>query len=199
MTKCWSEGELRAYLDRELPDGEMDAVRRHLAECAGCTQASSALAARAARISVMMEGLTVPMTSPAPLRMAPSRGHTAYWKWAGVSMALAAAAMVMFLLLPGRTRPAPLHRPPAPARQIAQPDAEIAAAVPARPGPPAPVRRPRPASHKPPQRSSDEFLALDDEPFETGVVMRVALGSGDSQADVIFDSDGRPRAFRPVR
>jgi hypothetical protein len=29
--------------------------------------------------------------------------------------------------------------------------------------------------------------------------MRVALGGGDLQADVIFDSQGRPRAIRPIR
>jgi hypothetical protein len=42
------------------------------------------------------------------------------------------------------------------------------------------------------------YLALDDEPIDTGTVMRVALASG-AEADVIVDSEGRPRAIRAVR
>jgi hypothetical protein len=42
----------------------------------------------------------------------------------------------------------------------------------------------------------DYYLALDDEPIETGVVMRVALGPAEVPADVIFDQEGRARAIR---
>jgi hypothetical protein len=41
-------------------------------------------------------------------------------------------------------------------------------------------------------------MALDEEPIDTGLVMRVALPSG-MQADVIVDGDGRARAIRPVQ
>jgi hypothetical protein len=40
------------------------------------------------------------------------------------------------------------------------------------------------------------FLALDDEPFEVGVVRRVALGPEEVPADVVFGPDGRARAIR---
>ncbi len=36
MTECWSEGTLRAYLDRELPSEEMQRVAAHLGECTVC-------------------------------------------------------------------------------------------------------------------------------------------------------------------
>jgi hypothetical protein len=42
------------------------------------------------------------------------------------------------------------------------------------------------------------FLALDDEPFEVGVVRRVALGPEEIPADVVFSPDGHPRAIRLV-
>ena len=50
---------------------------------------------------------------------------------------------------------------------------------------------------KPPQ--VQYYLALDDEPIDTGVVMRVALDGTGIQADVIFDAEGRPRAIRTVK
>ena len=36
MKACWTEGELRAYLDRELPANDRDSVAAHLAECGEC-------------------------------------------------------------------------------------------------------------------------------------------------------------------
>jgi hypothetical protein len=42
------------------------------------------------------------------------------------------------------------------------------------------------------------FLALDDEPIETGIVVRVALGEAEIPADVIFGTDGRAHAIRLV-
>jgi hypothetical protein len=53
--------------------------------------------------------------------------------------------------------------------------------------------RRQPARARPP---ADYYLALDDDPIETGVVMRVALGPAEVPADVIFDQDGRARAIR---
>jgi hypothetical protein len=65
----------------------------------------------------------------------------------------------------------------------------------------APVRtaRPKPATPgAPPQ--TDSYLALDDDPIDVGIVMRVALDSAAAvQADVIFDAEGRARAIRPVK
>ena len=33
MTHCWPQGALRAYLDGELPAGDMQRVAAHLGEC----------------------------------------------------------------------------------------------------------------------------------------------------------------------
>ncbi|MGO9258088.1 MAG: zf-HC2 domain-containing protein [Bryobacteraceae bacterium] len=61
---------------------------------------------------------------------------------------------------------------------------------------PRPMRRAFPAA---PQRATlAGFVALDDDPIDAGVVMRVALAEGRMQADVIYSQDGRPRAIRLV-
>src|SRR5205085_1072274 len=44
--------------------------------------------------------------------------------------------------------------------------------------------------------AAQPFVALDDEPIETGVVMRVGTESGGFQADVIVGPDGRAHAIR---
>src|SRR5207253_3209316 len=56
MTNCWSEGALRACLDRELTADEMEAVGAHLCECSACDALYAEFAARAARVSELMEG-----------------------------------------------------------------------------------------------------------------------------------------------
>ena len=47
MTQCWSEGELRAYLDGELPPRDMDRLAAHLRECAACGGLCAELEVRA--------------------------------------------------------------------------------------------------------------------------------------------------------
>jgi hypothetical protein len=42
------------------------------------------------------------------------------------------------------------------------------------------------------------FVALDDEPFDSGVIMRVDVKPGNLQADIVFGPDGRAHAFRLV-
>ena len=49
MRRCWSEGALRAYLDRELPPEDMERVAAHLGECPRCEACRTELAGRAAR------------------------------------------------------------------------------------------------------------------------------------------------------
>jgi hypothetical protein len=64
---------------------------------------------------------------------------------------------------------------------------------------PVKVARAKSTHHQKPAET-DYYLALDDEPIDMGVVMRVALDSAASvQADVIFDAEGRPRAIRPLK
>jgi hypothetical protein len=42
------------------------------------------------------------------------------------------------------------------------------------------------------------FIALDNEPIDAGLVVRVSMGPNNVQADVIVSADGRARAYRLV-
>jgi hypothetical protein len=192
MTQCWPEGALRAYLDGELPTEDMQQVAAHLGECRVCDGLHREVAARAAHVSALMEllperGEAMPRPAGVPRRRA---------NWIGVAVALAAGLVVAAYLLPDRhprealVRPAPTPAPPA--------VAAAAAVTPARaeaPEPPAPrrPRRVRPAAPEPAY-----FVALDDEPFESGVIMRMDVKPGNVQADIVFGTDGRAHAFRLV-
>ena len=59
---------------------------------------------------------------------------------------------------------------------------------------------PQPQAPAPPKTANlnRPFVALDNEPIDTGLVVRVALGPEQVQADVIIAPDGRPRAYRLV-
>jgi hypothetical protein len=52
--------------------------------------------------------------------------------------------------------------------------------------------RPNPAPH------ADYFLRLDDEPIETGTLVRVGAENGDVQAELILGPDGRAHAIRVI-
>jgi len=201
MRECWDEGGLRAYLDRELPLEEMTRIAVHVGGCAECHARYNELAGRAARVAALMETLEV---RPVVLPAAP-----AHRRWmqrprpvATAILALAAAAALAFVMLAKRTEaPKPELAPHvAPHAAPARPVMEQAAA-PSGAGPwPAlssPPRAKSPRRVKPPQ--VQYYLALDDEPIDTGVVMRVALDGTGVQADVIFDAEGRPRAIRTVK
>jgi predicted anti-sigma-YlaC factor YlaD len=87
MTNCWSEGALRAYLDRELSTADMKAVAAHLGECSACDALCTELAGRAARVFALLEALPEPKI--VPIRPAPSRAPSR-WLWPGAAVALAA-------------------------------------------------------------------------------------------------------------
>ncbi len=192
MRQCLQEGELRAWLDGELPAGEKQGVEQHLAECAKCAASSREISARAARVSAWMESLSpdIRMPAAAPRRRWVARPAV----WAG---AAALAAGLVLAVLATRPPKGPVEQavapPPvrvaAPEVQVATPAAAVSTPVAAR------VRRPpvRKARQVPVQY----YMALDEEPIDTGLVMRVALPSG-LQADVIVDADGRARAIRPI-
>jgi hypothetical protein len=110
-------------------------------------------------------------------------------------LSLAAAAALAFALLPRRSEaPKPVAAPHvAPAR----PAIEQASAPEVERPEPSPPRIKSPKRAKQPR--VQYYLALDDEPIDTGVVMRVALDGTAVQADVIFDAEGRPRAIRTVK
>ena len=194
---CWSEGELRAWIDRELAAEEMERIATHLAECPRCDGVYRELSGRAARVGAMLEAIAEP--EPAVRDAAISCPSVKTRKrWPGVAAAALAAGFVIgFLLMPRRTAP------PAP---VPQPRPEIAATVPVLPAEAAPpaVRRaavpPAPRRRQPVSAPRiDYYLALDDDPIEAGVVMRIGLADGHSEADVIFSPEGRARAIRLVK
>jgi hypothetical protein len=112
-------------------------------------------------------------------------------------MALAAGLAVAVYLLPDRHPREAVVRPlPAPAPPTVAAVAAIAPAPAETPEPPAPRRRPRRVRPTAPEPAY--FVALDDEPFESGVIMRMDVTPGNVQADIVFGPDGRARAFRLV-
>ena len=192
MTQCWPEGALRAYLDGELPTGDTQQVAVHLGECLVCDGLCRELAARAAHVSALIDllperGEAMPRPPCVPRRRA---------NWTGVAVALAAGLAVAAYLLPDRHPRETLMRP---VLRLAPPAvAAVAAIAPApaqTPEPPAP-RRPRRVRPTPPEPAY--FVALDDQPFESGVIMRMDVTPGNVQADIVFGPDGRARAFRLV-
>ncbi len=199
MRQCWSEGPLRAYLDRELPPEDMERVAAHLGECPECEARRAELAGRAARVSALMDALPEPgqVTSLPLITRQPRTGR----QWVAAAALLAAAVVMAFVLAPKRVAPVS----PAEAR-LAQSGADALvrarppgrAPAPANAGPPAQATAPRHSNRQPAgaRAAADYYLALDDEPIETGVVVRVALGPTEVPADVIFDQDGRARAIR---
>jgi hypothetical protein len=194
MTQCWSEGALRAYLDRELPTGDMQRVAAHLGECKVCDGLCTELAARAAHVSALLELLPEwSATMPRPVIATKPRPH-----WIGIAVTLAAGLAVAAYLLADRAPreaivlPAPVPAPaPAPV-----PLATAVAVVDAAPSEPPAPRRVRRVRRPPPEPAY--FVALDDEPFESGVIMRVDVKPGNVQADIVFGPDGRAHAFRLV-
>lgn len=151
MKDCWNPGDLRAYVDRELPPGETARLEAHLETCAACAEALHDISARAARVGGLLASLTAAPAIAVPRR----RPVRAMWARAA-ALAVAASLALVFL------SPKP-SAPPKPTAEIARP-----------------------------------FIALDNEPIETGVVVRVALGPNQVQADVIVTPDGRPHAYRLV-
>ena len=190
MSRCWSDGELRAWLDRELAVPEGADVERHLVECADCAERLRILDDRAKRVGALMSSLAETVQAA---RVTPIPVRRPLWRWTGIPAAIAAGVTLAFLLAPRAQRPV-VQTP----RAASAP--EVPAIKPLAPPPAMAQTRRRAASpvRPRPQSTGDYYLALDDDPIDTGVVMRVAL-DGNLQADVIFDSQGRARAIRPVK
>jgi hypothetical protein len=151
MKECWSTGDLRAYVDRELAPGDTARVDAHVGECAACAERLREISERAGRVSTMLSSLAA---EPAqPRRDRKGAVHPIWGKAAALAVA---AGLALICLSP---------KPSAP---------------------PKPVEVARP------------FIALDNEPIETGMVVRVAFGPDQVLADVIVTPDGRPRAYRLV-
>jgi hypothetical protein len=194
MTKCWSEGELRAWLDGELPARDMERAAAHMEQCAACGGIREELAARAACVAAELGSLseTAPARTLAPIPRRPRASWQVVAACAGVPAALVLALVVS-------PRHEVLRRAVAPQAVV-----KVAPSPPrAAPAPlqvkPAIIRRRAPAK---PKLHVEYYVALDDEPIETGVVVRVNLDAGPNgvavPADVILGPDGRARAIRLV-
>ncbi len=207
MNQCWDDGGLRAYLDRELSAEDLARVASHLGSCPECHARYNRIAARAARVLLAMGALDVSETAPvAQPRPAAANGWVR--PAAAAAMALAAAAAIAFLAIPKSAAPPRSPTPPrvervnrpiqaetgSPARTAGAGVRTVKAAAPLS------MRAARlPSKREAPAPGTDYYLALDDDPIDVGVVMRVALdGAAGAQADVIFDAEGRARAIRPV-
>jgi hypothetical protein len=196
---CLNEGTLRAYLDRELPAEEMANCALHLAACADCHADYNELSGRTARVAAWMSALDAPPLAKPAATPAQRRNRVL----PAAAMALAAALAYAFVAAPKhRAEPVavnpriaepaiPVRLADAAAAPAALSGAPMVTAVRVQPGQLKTRQAIRPASAK-----ADYFLALDDQPIETGYVVRLDLG--DRQADVIFDGDGNARAIRPV-
>jgi Putative zinc-finger len=151
MNTCWNPGDLRAYVDRELPPEDTARLEAHLASCGTCAGRLQEIEDRAGRVGAMLTTLTVNAAYQSRDRKGAVRP---VWSRAA-ALAIAAGLALVFL-----------HPKPSPPPKTAD------------------IARP--------------FVALDNEPIETGMVVRVAFGPDQIQADVIIAPDGRPRAYRLV-
>ncbi len=185
MSQCWQEGDWRAYLDGELTTAEIDYGREHLAQCEACSALHQEIAGRANFVGALLMDLDT-----APVMLRPAAPAKSGWKWAAMGAALAAALTMAFVLAPKRVDV--VEAPVTPA-------AQVTAAAPTTVA--TPVLAVRHNATVRPRRAKPQlqyFLAFDEEPIDTGTVMRVALEGG-IEADVIVDASGRPRAIRAAR
>ena len=184
MTDCWPEGELRAYLDRELPGDVLDRIAAHLEQCPECARAAAEMRGRAVWVGERMSALSVTDMTPRRARV--------QWRWAAAAAALVAGIAIGVVARSHAPQPrvSVVSPAPAPVTEAAAPEAAGPVVAVQRPVPRRRVRRPPPPDN--------QFLALDDEPFETGVVLRMALGPAEVPADVLVGPDGRAHAIRLV-
>lgn len=194
MTQCWSEGELRAYCDSELPPRDMDRVAAHLNECATCRESHAELSGRAGRLAALLDAL--PVAEPV-VRMprVPQRSLTAR-RWMGAAVGIAASLAIAFVLMPRRTEKTVIL-PVVPGPQVSAPSVPAPAPATVKPAIIRRVPRKRAVQVKP-KPQVEYYVALDDEPIDTGVVVRVGLNGGQVPADVIVGPDGRAHAIRLV-
>ena len=204
MTQCWSEGALRAYLDRELSPDEIQQVAAHLKECATCDGHCRELSAKAEQVAALIDQLPEPEveTLHVPLRMPGRASSRPRIGWVGAAVALAAGLGIAAYVVP-RPQVNPVVTavaPPVVPAPVAVPQTVTVVTAPA--GERSLAVRPARRLTRPtirPVVNAGDFVALDDEPFESGVIMRVAVTPGSTQADIVFGPDGRARAFRLVQ
>jgi anti-sigma factor RsiW len=184
MNQCWSPGDLRAHIDGELAPQEAAHLEEHLKTCESCGALLSELATRAGRVDRWISELEPAVAKPMDRPRFDTRRAV---KYAGGALALAAGLAIGFLTMPKRENVRPIAiAPPAVAPMVQEP--VVAAETPV----PAPVRARRPAVN------AAYYVPLDDEPFETGTIMRVGLPDSKLEAELILGPDGRAHAIRMV-
>ena len=185
MKNCWTDGDMRTYIDGELPEESLQQIAAHLQICPQCSERYRELSDRAARVSALMGALSeaTPIAPAAP--PLPSRNHR---RWPLIAFPLAASVAIAFLVLPR-------HRLVDQPARLPSAHATVAAA---NVQPPAAKPRPRVRHIKPQTPPPEEFVRLDDEPFETGTVVHMAADNGNLEADLIIGPDGRAHAIRVV-
>lgn len=193
MSRCWLEGEWRAYLDRELPAAEMDAAGQHLGTCQACSALVRELSGRAERVGALMAALEyVPEARPVvarPVVAIPARS----WKRRWVAAAAGLAAVLALIAAWPAKRPAVSKAPVVGQAGSLRRTGSPPAADRGLPTRLQLTKLPHKADAQP-----EYFIALDDEPIESGVVVQVTLPDTGLLAEVIYDDYGRPRAVRPL-
>jgi hypothetical protein len=165
----------------------MRSAREHLEECAACERLWREVADRAERVGALLAELD---------RVPPARSVPRRRSRVPALAGLAAAALLAVLMIPRQGQHIPA--PPAQRESASEhPMDQAAAAAVETPGAPmrprtAVTRRTRQRAEKP---RVDYYVALDSEPIDSGLVVRVALEDG-LLADVIVDEQGRARAVR---
>jgi anti-sigma factor RsiW len=190
MTPCWPEGALRAWIDHELPPAEMEQMAAHLSECRACHSLCTELEARAAHVGALIQSLIQLPDAPAPLIARPQPGH----RWVPVAVALAAGLALAYYLLPQRQAP-PIAVSAPPAAVVGNAIVETASV----PAAASTVKATAPLRSHHTAPKTEAFIALDNEPFESGVIVRVDVPDTNVQADIVFSPDGRARAYRLIQ
>lgn len=207
--KCMDVGTLQGYLDNELPEARTRCAAGHLELCAACRDRLERLAATAGRVDAWL-GALAPEDLPALDAVVPPIAPKAAgmpWRWAGMALAGALAASVVFFF--ANPRPIPKlaahalepQAPAAKARNAASVTPRRAAMVRA-----AAVRKRFPAGPPATHPALDDFVLFDDaDPLQIGMVVRVMVpvsgvslngGAQEIAADLMIGEDGRARAIR---
>ena len=102
---CEYSRKLIAWLDRELPDGEMAAVERHLESCADCTARLNSYQQLSGSLVEFVDA-----SSAAPRTPAPAAAKPMLQRLAPLALVAAAAAVAVVLFMP-RPAPTPKQQP----------------------------------------------------------------------------------------
>jgi anti-sigma factor RsiW len=206
VSECLKKEILIAFVDGELPPGEMESAERHISACVACKQELGSVRVTNMKVNSLLASLAPDEelnSAPIALVRIPYSGANSRMRWTAVaSVGVLVAALVLFVMI---------------RRQHSAPETNIAKAV--TPAPTASVEKKevlvaavaKPAHVETPKRPLKirQFQALDDgEPIETGMIYRVNLPASPSPnfggpqsakripAEVIVDEFGKVRAIR---